>query len=236
MNERQTICTIAPTALAAQDIAESPAAEPFFSAEHHPDLAGYLSAHVEHDPATGCLLWTGALDKDGKGRAVHSRAARHGSGQTTRLAWLTQHAKHAQKGLVVTQACGCRRCINPDHLALADPEVARSDVGSIGELRVGRHKITAQTAWAIQNVTEGGCRPFRIETVFGLPRFAVEAIRSQAPRATRTVLESGFVRFDLPPGVTVVETDVPAEQLSDDPGRWIETTLWAARERIPLAA
>lgn len=35
-----------------------------FPIEHHPALAAHLSANVEHDPATGCLLWQGYRNRE----------------------------------------------------------------------------------------------------------------------------------------------------------------------------
>lgn len=176
-----------------------------FPTEHHPDLARYLTDHVEHDPATGCLSWTGYLTPDGSGRVRGAMAQEHGTAQPQRLAWLTAHGKAPPKGTSLKHCCGNRRCINPDHLVPAEGHDLQYPVGSIGSLRVGRHTITSQVAWAMQNYKPAGWSPFRHSVVFGIPDDIVEIVRTVAPRATRTVLPSGFIRFDLPPGVTVLQ-------------------------------
>lgn len=179
-----------------------------FPTEHHPALASYLTGHVEHDPATGCLSWTGYLTPEGYGRIRGAVAEEHGTENPQRLAWLTAHGAAPPKGTSLKRACGNRRCINPDHLTPAHGHDLQDGVGSIGSLRVGRHTITAQVAWAMQNYKPAGWSPFRHCIPFGIPDDIVEIVRTVAPRATRSVLPSGFIRFDLPPGITVMAADV----------------------------
>lgn len=189
---------------------------PLFSPEHHPALAAHLSANVEHDPATGCLLWQGYRTPDGYGRVRGTVAKEHGTEMPERLAWITAHSKAPPKGTSLKHSCGNRRCINPDHLTPAEGHDLQYPVGSIGALLIGRHRIDASIAWAMQNYRPGGWKGFRPCVVFGIPDRIVEIVRTIAPRATRTVLPSGFIRFDLPPGVTVLEDDDTDPAPADD--------------------
>lgn len=186
-------------------------AEYAFRSDHHAELATYLSANVEHDEATGCLLWSGSIDKGGYGTVGAPHAKRYGTRQAQRLVWLTEHGKLPPKGTALMHACGCPHCVNPQHLTPAEPSERHEGVGSTGSLRIGRHEITAQTAWAMQSIPAESWSPIRLCTIFGIPAEIIDAVRNVAPKVSRTVLPSGFIRFDLPPGVTVVEAETSPE-------------------------
>ncbi|WP_296721218.1 helix-turn-helix domain-containing protein [Erythrobacter sp.] len=49
----------------------NPHAQPYaFPLGKHPELAEYLTEKTEYDLASGCLLWTGGLSKEGTGLSV----------------------------------------------------------------------------------------------------------------------------------------------------------------------
>ncbi len=95
----------------------NPQAQPYvFPTADNPELAAYLTAKTEHDPATGCLLWTGGANKHGDPRIWKTYAARFGSDRPARLAWQLCHGRELGKTTKLVPSCGNPRCINPEHL------------------------------------------------------------------------------------------------------------------------
>lgn len=103
----------------------NPNAQPYaFPTADNPELAAYLTAKTEHDPATGCLLWTGGLLR-GEPRLWKTHAARYGSDRPARLAWQLGHGTELDRGAKLVSTCGNPKCINPDHLRLALPAIPK---------------------------------------------------------------------------------------------------------------
>lgn len=69
---------------------------------------------VAPDPATGCLLWTGPLDRDGFPQTAKIRGR---SVRPHRLAWESARGP-IPPGLDVRHTCGAPHCLAPEHLYL----------------------------------------------------------------------------------------------------------------------
>lgn len=230
----------------------NPHAQPYaFPAKKPQGLADYLTENSEYDPPTGCLLWTASLNKEGAAIASAKAAQLYGSKQAARLAWTAHHGKKPENGKQLYHLCGDRRCINPHHLCEVtfaelwqDPDLPPIQPrGSVGELKVGKHVLSAQTAYQLQTappprdpslgltwVFQYGpllfCLPGRHGSRLNRKQRerleVIRAVRRCGIRATRTVLPSGFIRYDLPPGITEIPFTAPPpeeylfEQLDDD--------------------
>lgn len=217
----------------------NPHAKPYaFPAGKYGELADYLTENTQLDPATGCLEWTGRVNPEGAPSVSAAITQRHGTRQATRLAWAAHHGRKLEKGTQLVRTCGNPRCVHPLHLKEAtpadlwqDPDLPIRRQGSVGELRVGEHTLSAQGVYLLQSLPPPrdprlGLRwAFRYDiTCLGshyLPMThkqrerleIIRAVRRCPIRATRTVLPCGFIRYDLPPGVTEIAfTELPPAQ------------------------
>lgn len=68
-------------------------------------------ARIRRDDETGCWLWTGKPDEKGYGRFLTNHRAH-------RVAYVIFNGE-IPAGLVVSQTCGIRLCVNPEHLEAA---------------------------------------------------------------------------------------------------------------------
>jgi hypothetical protein len=147
----------------------NPQAQPYvFPTADNPELAAYLTAKTEHDPATGCLLWTGGANKHGDPRIWKTYAARFGSDRPARLAWQLCHGTGLGKTTKLVPTCGNPKCINPEHLTAAvsaapqrvwNPEDDDGDVpprrwtAKGGVFKVGNRELEAQRVFGLQSYT-----------------------------------------------------------------------------------
>ena len=136
----------------------NPYATPYaFPAGQHSELAEYLNENTEYAPASGCLLWTGTLTKEGVGRAVRSKTSGYGTQLVPRLAWLVEHGRKPSKDTPLTTRCGNPACCHPQHLRKATPnDYWRDDdlgpptrQGSVGALKVGQRILWAQEVFGL---------------------------------------------------------------------------------------
>lgn len=174
--------------------------------------ATYLAAKSASCPQSSCRTWTGRLDSDGFGRISRKLAATYGTFAAHRLAWLLQNGP-LPPGTQLRHSCGNKLCLNPAHMVLRERQAVP---GISGALLVSGYTIPANTTWSMQNVREDAYRPFRLSTVFRVPGYVVEAVRERAPRASRIILPCGEVRWELPEGITKVETAPVAEECPGD--------------------
>lgn len=147
----------------------NPQAQPYaFPSADNPELAAYLTAKTEHDPATGCLLWTGGANKQGDPRIWKTYAARFGSDRPARLAWQLCHGRELGKTTKLVPTCGDPRCINPEHLTAAlpaaprrgwNPEDGDSEMpprrwsATGGVIMVGNRRLDAARVYGLQSYT-----------------------------------------------------------------------------------
>lgn len=222
----------------------NPHATPYaFPAGKYEALSDYLNENTQYDTATGCLLWTGPVTKEGTARSSRLVGSEYGTQQAGRLAWMAHHGKKLDPQTKLTSCCGNPLCINPYHLRertpndqfMAEtPEYGWTRQGSVGALQVGKRLYPAQEVYNLQHK---GYRPPRDDPSKGLrwvffdrmpwsipPEMpllrhhqeklnAIQAIRRCPIRATRTVLPCGFIRYDLPLGITEIAfTELPPER------------------------
>lgn len=114
-----------------------------------------------------------------------------------------------------------------------DEPAAAWQRGSIGALRLGKRVYSAQEVYALQH---NDYRPPRDDpskglrwvfyyrlswpAPYGTPLIPsaqaeldrIRAMRRSPIRATRNVLPSGFIRYDLPPGITEIAFTEPPEE------------------------
>lgn len=220
----------------------NPHAQPYaFPAGGNRALAEYLTQTTQYDPATACLEWLGKFDRDGIAIAAGPVTKQHGTRQATRLAWMAHRGRKLDKATQLVRSCGNPRCVNPHHLREADandqwndPEMPRKRQGSVGALRLGKRLIDAKRVYQIQSLPPPrdpslGLRwAFRWDITLlgshGLPLTyaqrerleVIRAIRRCPIRASRTVLPCGFIRYDLPPGVTEIAFTEPPPPSYED--------------------
>jgi hypothetical protein len=225
----------------------NPHAQPYaFPAGQHRELAAYLTENTEYDPASGCLLWTGGLNQEGTGRATRAIATKYGTQQAARLAWLVGHGKKLDKGTQLVRTCGNPRCVHPHHLREAttadlwrgEEGMEPKRQGSVGALKVGKRILSAQEVYQIQSLPPPrdpslGLRwSFRYGVTLlgshGLPLTheqqqrleIIRAIRRCPIRASRTVLPCGFIRYDLPAGITEIAFTEPPPPSYEEAFGW----------------
>lgn len=186
-------------------------AQPYvFPTADSPELAAYLTAKTEHDPATGCLLWTGGANKHGDPRIWKTYAARFGSDRPARLAWQLCHGTGLGKTTKLVSTCGNPRCINPEHLTAALPAAPRrvwnpddadgelpprSWSATGGVLKVGKRVLDAQQVYHIQSLPPPRDPSLGLRWVFryditllgshGLPLTPAQRERLEVIRAVR---------------------------------------------------
>lgn len=173
------------------------------------------------------MVWTGPIDSKGKPRAVNAMATAHGTASPARLAWYLHTGKKAPKGEFLIAECGCKACINPDHLVCVPPRLIGYTQQSIGKLKVGPYLIAANAVWGMQNFP---WPPKPNSRLFGRYSQAKTITRGRWPEAIgqavldcgieaiRTKLPCGHTRFDLPPGITEIPCEIPEEVY--EPSHW----------------
>lgn len=90
--------------------------EPLYDLEYHPH---YLARHSVPDPNSDCVLWTGALHRQGYGWIGAWRQDGTKIMTTThRIVARIKYGRALSPQEMVLHTCGCARCVNPDHLVL----------------------------------------------------------------------------------------------------------------------
>lgn len=79
-------------------------------------LRARFSAKVQHDPETGCEVWTGARERDGHGRF---RIAWDAVVRVHRWAW-EQERGPIPEGKILCHTCDVPACVNLAHLYIGD--------------------------------------------------------------------------------------------------------------------
>lgn len=118
-------------------------------------------------PITGCLLWTGEVDRSGYGYLRFERKTE----RAHRVAWRLATGQDAGS-LLVCHRCDVRSCVNPAHLfvgTVADnvADMVRKDRQQRGE-RCGRSKLTAFDVEDIREYARAGASTRRIAAAFGI--------------------------------------------------------------------
>jgi hypothetical protein len=118
----------------------------------HGGVKDQLDHYSRFDKATGCILWTGATDKNGYGKLT----VKYKDCRAHRLAY-EQHIGPIPEGLVVCHRCDTPACINPRHLILgthadniADRDAKKRHVPAPGDQN-GMAKLTDDDIRAIRS-------------------------------------------------------------------------------------
>jgi hypothetical protein len=214
----------------------NPHAKPYaFPAGKHGALSDYLTENTQLDSKTGCLEWVGRVNREGAPSVSAAITQRHGTRQATRLAWTAHHGRKLERGTQLVRTCGNPKCIHPLHLKEAtaadlwsDQDLTVQRQGSVGALKLGKRTFSAQAVYQMQSISPPrdphlGLRwAFYWDVCWPAPHSTppscrqrerldiIRAVRRCPIRATRTVLPCGFIRYDLPPGVTEIAFTEPA--------------------------
>lgn len=133
------------------------------------------------DRDTGCLIWSGGLNRDGYGRFRFNgiRYLSH------RLAWILIKGEISE-GLLVCHKCNNPPCINPLHLKLgtdADNQAYSYECGRSvdppkheGETHPSA-KLTEQGVVLLRRMMEEGCSNVEISRLVGVNHQTVSKIR-----------------------------------------------------------
>lgn len=100
-----------------------------------PTLTERLQRDAIPEPNSGCLLWIGATQRNGYGRAQWGKRGQ--SYLVHRLAWQAANGP-IPKGKVICHKCDVRACINPNHLFVGTQSDNIKDMYAKG--RVPRHR------------------------------------------------------------------------------------------------
>lgn len=110
------------------------------------------------EPTTGCLLWTGPVDRDGYGRVPYPAEHR----LAHRIAYLLSFGRIGD-GLVIDHRCRQRGCVNVRHLEMVSPaeNTVRGSETRVGEAqaqeirRLKAAGVSQKTIAAIVGVSTG---------------------------------------------------------------------------------
>ena len=156
---------------------------------------------------------------------------------------MAHYGKNLDSKTQLVRSCGDPKCIHPLHLRVAtsndlwrDPEIPTTlwRRGSIGAFEVGDRVYGAQEVYNLQtprpqpdDPSNGLPSVFYYQLSWPAPRGSpllpsaqaeldrICAIRRCPVKAIRTVLPCGFIRYDLPPGITEIAfTKQPEGHLS----------------------
>lgn len=133
----------------------------------------YLYARL--DEVTGCLVWTGSLDRWGYGR-FHWNGKEH---PAHRAAWKLHTGQELEPDVCVLHHCDNRACIRIEHLFLGSHADNVKDKASKGRSGIGR----GQLPYGVERVGKRyrarlRCRPGRSQVHIGMYDTAEEAAKA----------------------------------------------------------
>lgn len=152
------------------------------SAEDRHNFSIRLGRNARVVPETGCVEWTGTLQKKSNGYGVVTIRRTDGWGLvviTHRLAY--ELAKGPiPSGHHVMHLCDNRQCMNPDHLTTGTPAQNSADMVAKGRQangeRQGLAKLTAEKVRAIRAAYDSGMTVAGIARAFNVPQMTLYAV------------------------------------------------------------
>lgn len=136
---------------------------------------------------SGCVIWTGYVDRDGYSIACMVGSDGKKNRKVHRLVYEQQHGR-IPSGLMVCHRCDIRSCVNPDHLFLGTAKDNVADMWAKGRWKPGaqdnrgernpRARLTSDDVQAIRSKRASGIGSTRLAEVYDISRSHVQRICS----------------------------------------------------------
>lgn len=132
-----------------------------------------LAHYSKADAATGCILWTGALQGGGYGQASDDDGRGIGA---HRLAY-QEYIGPIPAGMSVCHTCDTRRCINPQHLFAGTPTDNMQDAKSKERHPHGEtHGCARLRAEDVQVIRKSSLTQVELAKLFGVRQAHISRI------------------------------------------------------------
>lgn len=130
-------------------------------------LRDYFEARVSPEPNTGCWLWVGELQSDGR----YGRLKVNGRRKYAHRLSLELHGRGDGEGLCACHRCNNPMCVNPDHIYWGTAKENMNDARVSGRMAVGfrlpQTKYSPADIQRMRALAAGGMSHREIGRLFG---------------------------------------------------------------------
>ena len=103
-------------------------------------IAERLFGNVERLPWSGCWIWMGYTDENGRGQIFVQKGMR--PQKTHRVSWSLANRRPITSAEFVCHSCDVPSCVNPNHLWIGTQKDNMADASAKGRVKNGRAEIT----------------------------------------------------------------------------------------------